>query len=111
MIALHWYDEVSLGEIAVKGYDFVALYDEDYNEIKRVINIYGDEWENISIEGGDWSEPSVIPTTEDFLRADVDFLTMENEDLVEQVEQARADIDFLLMMSDEDTFDDEEEPE
>jgi len=101
MITLHWYNESYTGDIAVRGYDYVVLYDEDYNELQRIINIYGREWENISIDGGEWSSPEVIPTMEDHLRADIDFLTMENEDLTEQAEQARADIDYLLMITEE----------
>lgn len=101
MITLHWYDETFEGDIAVKGYDYVALYDEDYNQTQRIFNIYGPEWDHISIEDGEWSDPSIIPSPEDYLRADIDFLTMENEDLTEQAEQARADIDYLLMLTDE----------
>lgn len=106
---LHWYNETFEGDIVVKGYDYVALYDEDYNEIQRIFNIYGAEWTHLSIDDGEWSDPSVIPTVEDHLRADIDFLTMENEDLEEQAEQARADIDYLLMLSDEDSYDELEE--
>ena len=98
---LHWYDETFEGDIAVKGYDYVALYDVDYNQTQRIFNIFGPEWDHISIEDGEWSDPSIIPTSEDYLRADIDFLTMENEDLSEQAEQARADIDYLLMLTDE----------
>ena len=98
---LHWYNETYIGAIAVRGYDYVALYDEDYNELQRIVNIYGREWDHISIEGGEWSSPDVIPTTEDHLRADIDFLTMENESLAAESEQARADIDYLLMITEE----------
>ena len=101
MITLHWYDETFTGDIAVRGYDYVALYDENYNEVRRIINIYGTEWEHISIDGGEWSNPDVIPTAEDYLRADIDFLTMENESLTAESEQARADIDYLLMITEE----------
>ena len=101
MITLHWYDETFTGDIAVRGYDYVALYDENYNEVRRIINIYGTEWEHISIDGGEWSSPDVIPTAEDYLRADIDFLTMENEALTTESEQARADIDYLLMITEE----------
>ena len=101
MITLHWYDETFTGDIAVRGYDYVALYDENYNEVRRIINIYGTEWEHISIDGGEWSHPDVIPTAKDYLRADIDFLTMENESLTAESEQARADIDYLLMITEE----------
>lgn len=98
---LHWYDNTYTGDIAVRGYDYVALYDEDYNELQRIVNIYGKEWQHISIEGGEWSSPEVIPTMEDHLKADIDFLTMENESLTAESEQARADIDYLLMITEE----------
>ena len=101
MITLYWYDNEFTCDVAVRGEDYVVLYDNDYNETNRIINIIGQEWNHINIEGGEWSDPSIIPTVEDYLRADIDFLTMENEDLTEQAEQARADIDYLLMLSDE----------
>ena len=34
-------------------------------------------------------------------QADVDFLTMENEALEDDMEQAKADIDYLLMITEE----------
>ena len=101
MITLHWYDTTYTGDIVVRGNDYVALYDGDYNELQRIINIYGREWEHISIDGGEWSSPDVIPTTEDHLRAEIDFLTMEIEALTAEAEQARADIDYLLMITEE----------
>ena len=45
--------------------------------------------------------PIPEPTESEQLRADVDFLTMENEALEEQAEQDRADIDYLLMLNGE----------
>ena len=45
--------------------------------------------------------PIPEPTEAEQLRADVDFLTMENETLESQAEQARADIDYLLMITEE----------
>ena len=45
--------------------------------------------------------PLPEPTEEEQLMADVDFLTMENEALEEDVEQAKADIDYLLMITEE----------
>ena len=45
--------------------------------------------------------PLPEPTEEEQLRADVDFLTMENEALEENVDQAKADIDYLLMITEE----------
>ena len=101
MITLHWYDNTYTAQYAVKGTDYVALYDEAFAETQRIINIHGKEWEHISLEGGEWSEPSDIPSQEEILRADVDFLTMENESLEGTVEQQQADIDYCLMLLDE----------
>ena len=81
MITLHWYDETYTGDYAVKGEDYVALYDEEFTETFRIINIHGGEWDHISIEGGDWSDPSAIPSREEKLRADVDYLLMIIEEM------------------------------
>lgn len=101
MIRLHWHNNEFTADIAVKGANYVALYDNSYNETQRITNIHGKEWEHISIEGGDWTDPSEIPSKEEILRADVDYLTMENEYLEEQAEQYRADIDYCLMLLEE----------
>ena len=101
MITLHWHTETHTADIAVKGADYVALYDSNFTETFRVINIHGAEWDHISIEGGEWSDPSAIPSGEEILRADLDFLTMENEALEGTVEQQQADIDYCLMLLDE----------
>lgn len=45
--------------------------------------------------------PLPEPTETEQLRADMDFLTMENESLQTDVEQAKADIDYLLMLTEE----------
>lgn len=45
--------------------------------------------------------PLPEPTEMEQLRADMDFLTMENESLQTDVEQAKADIDYLLMLTEE----------
>lgn len=45
--------------------------------------------------------PLPEPTETEQLRADMDFLTMENESLQADVEQAKADIDYLLMLTEE----------
>ena len=45
--------------------------------------------------------PVPEPPEAEQLRADVDFLTMENEYLEGESEQARADIDYLLMLTEE----------
>ena len=101
MITLHWYDQTFIAQYAVKGTDYVALYGLDFVQTMRIINIHGQEWKHISLDGGEWSDPESIPSGEEILRADIDFLTMENEALEDDVEQAKADIDYLLMITDE----------
>lgn len=100
MITLQWHNETFTAEYAVRGFDYVALYDEDYNETKRIINIKGREWQNISLEG-EWMPEDEIPTETDRLQADVDYLTMENNSMEETIEQQQADIDYLLMLSED----------
>lgn len=98
---VHWHDETFECNIAVRGYNYIVMYDENYNEIQQIVNIIGREWNDISIENGEWSDPSIIPTELERVQADVDFLTMENESLTEQTEIDRADIDYLLMLVEE----------
>ena len=100
MITVTWYGKTFTAEYAVKGKDYVALYDEAFAETARIDGIHGKEWEKIILDG-EWSEQGDIPTTEEILRADVDFLTMENEALEETTEQQQADIDYCLMLLDE----------
>ena len=100
MITLHWYNQTFTAEYAVRGFDYVALYDEDYNETNRIVNIIGREWQHISLDG-EWTEPSEIPTDSDRMQADIDYLTMENESMEESLGQAQADIDYLLMILEE----------
>ena len=100
MITLHWYDKFITAHYAVKGADYVILYDDKYNEVVRIINITSREWPYISIDG-EWTDPSGIPTAEEILRADIDYLTMESDYLAGESEQARADIDYLLMITEE----------
>lgn len=101
MITLHWYTSSYTAHYAVKGSDYVALYDDSFAETMRIINIHDAEWNHITLDGGDWSDPEAIPSAEEILRADVDYLTMENEALEGDIEQAKADIDYLLMITEE----------
>ena len=100
MITLHWHEQTITAAKAVRGLDWVTLYDENSQEVQRIVNITGREWQHIRLEG-EWTDPSEIQTTEEILRADVDFLSMENEYLEGESDQARADIDYLLMITEE----------
>lgn len=55
---------------AVKGKDYVFLYDANGNEIMACQGI--SSFDGYEIEGGEWNTPS--PTLEDKLREDVDYL-------------------------------------
>lgn len=100
MITLHWYDAAIEADKAVRGVDWVALYNAQNIETQRIVNISGREWQHVRLEG-EWTDPAEIPTTEERLQADVDYLSMENEYLEGESEQARADIDYLLMITEE----------
>lgn len=73
---VHWHNESFECDTAVRGYDFVTMYDEDLHESGRITNIIGPEWQHIRVEGGEWSDPSAIPTEMDKFRADIDYLSM-----------------------------------
>ena len=55
---------------AVKGDNFVRLYDENNTCVAVFDGI--SNFDGYSIEGGDWEEPA--PTETEQLRADVDFV-------------------------------------
>lgn len=100
MITLHVYESTFTAAKAVRGADWVALYDEENRETQRINGIAPHVWPHVRIEG-EWTDPSEIPTSEERLQADVDYLSMENEYLEGESEQARADIDYLLMITEE----------
>lgn len=93
---IKWYNTEFECDYAVKGYDTVSGYDDHFRRTAHIINIYGAEWEHISLIGGEWSES--VPTREEALQADIDYLTMVDEALTAESVQGRADIDYLLMM-------------
>lgn len=100
MITVHWYDKEYTSEKAVKYPDRILLCDESNAVLQEICNLSGKDWVHISIEG-EWSYPEDIPTENEVLRADLDFVTMENEYLTEQNEQQQADIDYCLMLLEE----------
>lgn len=65
----------------------VVLYDENGNIIWTVSNIYGSEWDYISIEDGEWEEIVPEPSDVDILQNEVNVL--------------RADLDYCLMLLEE----------
>ena len=79
MVTVKWYELSFDGEYAVKNGDSIVVYDADYNEIQRISNLTYRDDDFISIEGGEWTQASEIPTALDRLQAQVDFLEMWRE--------------------------------
>ncbi len=86
---------------AVRKNSSITFYDEFFNYITDIIGISPEEWNYISIQEGEWTRVTEIPTEIDRLKADLDFLTMENESFAEENELLRADLDYCLMMLEE----------
>ena len=76
MITVHWYELTFDGEYAVNNGDSIVVYDADYNEIQRITNLTYRDAPFISIEGGEWTAVSEIPTETDRLRADLEYALM-----------------------------------
>ena len=56
------------GYAASKTEHDVFIYDENWDVINQISNIYGNEWNYISIEGGDWTDLGDIPDMDSELR-------------------------------------------
>ena len=76
MITVHWYEMTFDGEYAVNNGDSIVVYDADYNETQRITNLTYRDAPFISIEGGEWTQASEIPTETDRLRADLEYALM-----------------------------------
>ena len=76
MITVHWYELSFDGEYAVNNGDSIVIYDSDYNEIQRITNLTYRDAPFISIEGGEWTAQSEIPTAQDRTDANVEYLQM-----------------------------------
>ena len=72
MITIIVYDESYECSKAVKGTDFVILYDESGNTIASFYGI--NSFDGYDINGGEWSLPE--PTPEEKLRSDIDFISI-----------------------------------
>ena len=99
--AEQWWDEYTIPEknwkIAdIEGAIFTTNLIPLYKEINGEI-IHRNENEVYS----DVLATLPPPTEKEILKANVDFLTMENEAFEEQNEQQQADIDYLLMLMEE----------
>ena len=76
MITVHWYELTFDGEYAVNNGESIVVYDADYNEIQRISNLTYRDAPHISIEGGEWTAASEIPTAQDRTDANVEYLQM-----------------------------------
>ena len=90
MVTVHWYELSFDGEYAVKNGDSIVVYDADYNEIQRIRNLTYRDDDFISIEGGEWTAASEIPTETDRLRADLEYALMMVDYLSGNDEEATA---------------------
>ena len=96
MVTVHWYELSFDGEYAVNTGDTIVVYDADYNETQRITNLTYRDAPHVSIEGGEWTNMSEIPTALDRVNADKDFLEMKVdylEQLVEQLLTGETDTD------------------
>ena len=59
--------DVYEGYAAARTDTDIYIYDENWREIRHISGIYGDEWNYVSIEGGDWLAPEDVPNAEDLL--------------------------------------------
>ena len=76
MVTVHWYEMTFDGAYAVNNGDSIVVYDADYTEIQRITNLTYRDAPFISIEGGEWTQASEIPTETDRLRADLEYALM-----------------------------------
>ena len=82
MVTVKWYELSFDGAYAVKNGDSIVVYDADYNEIQRISNLTYRDAPFISIEGGEWTAASEIPTETDRMKADIEYLQMCNDYLM-----------------------------
>ena len=82
MVTVHWYELTFDGAYAVNNGDSIVVYDADYNEIQRIQNLTYRDDDFISIEGGEWTQASEIPTETDRMKADIEYLQMCNDYLM-----------------------------
>ena len=90
MVTVHWYELSFDGEYAVNNGDSIVVYDADYNETQRITNLTYRDAPFISIEGGEWTQASEIPTETDRLRADLEYALMMVDYLSGNDEEATA---------------------
>ena len=82
MVTVHWYELSFDGAYAVNNDDSIVIYDSDFNETQRITNLTYRDAPFISIEGGEWTPASEIPTETDRMKADIEYLQMCNDYLM-----------------------------
>ncbi len=85
MVTVHWYELTFEGAYAVNNGNSIVIYDADYNETQRITNLTYRDAPYVSIEGGDWTPASEIPTDYDRLKAQQDYDTMRIDFIEEQI--------------------------
>lgn len=76
MVTVHWYELSFDGAYAVNNGDHIVIYDADYNETQRITNLTYRDAAHVSIEGGEWTNLSEIPTASDHMKADIEYALM-----------------------------------
>ena len=90
---------------AAKSDTDIVCYDDGNHIIYAISNILDEEWDYVSIEGGEWLNLADMPSEKEVLESDLNYMTMmneffeeENEELRMQIDIDRADLDFCLML-------------
>ena len=78
---LHWNDESIPCSKVVRYPESIEVYDENDILIQRIDSISIVEWDHITLEYGDWSDPADIPSETEKIKADLDYCLMLLEDL------------------------------
>ena len=80
-MTLTWYGHEMQCDYAVKDDRTIKMYDDGYKLINEIVHISARDWPHITLTGGDWSAPEDIPTREEVLQSQIDYLMMITEDL------------------------------
>ena len=77
MVTVRYDLDVYQGYAAAKSDTDIWIYDENWRVIHHISGIYGSEWDWISIQNGEWMDPSDVPSYEDILEQRVSQLEAE----------------------------------
>lgn len=80
-MTLDWYGNTFECDYAAKDGSTIRMYDSTYKQTGEIIHLSERDWEHITLTGGDWSEPADIPTREEVMQSEIDYLMMITEDL------------------------------